>query len=190
MISEAPPFLKFTLHVLEYGGESYDFSKYNNHLNFYYTRVESDRYIHPKSRNLSVYHSLQMNPLAEILMVCDCDLIFKKDFWINFLHISFNFNIWHGFSDLGFGSLIISKNNFLKLRGYNELMSNGWGWEDCDLYERAKKLSLYERVGWIKDTCYEINQNNFKRQIESKTNLSIEESNEMNKNVKEFYSIF
>lgn len=190
MIKNSPDFLNFSIHVLEYGGSNFDFSSYLNNPNFYFTRIESDRYNHPVARNLSVKISLEKNPTVDTLMICDCDLIFKKDFWKNFLDISFRFNIRHGSADLGYGSVIISKDNFLRLRGYNELMSYGWGWDDCDLYERCRDNGVKEKLGWISDTCTEIKQNDYQKQIESKTNLSLQQSNEMNKQVKKFHSIF
>jgi hypothetical protein len=190
MIKNAPSFMNFSLHVLEYGGEHFDFSQFADKLNFRTTRIESDRYVHPSARNLSVKRSIDENPAAEILMISDCDLIFKVNFWKNFIDISAHFNIRHGAADLGHGSVIISKSNFLKLRGYNELMSHGWGWDDCDLYERARNIGISEIAGWYENTCEEIKQDDYQRQVEFKTNLTLEQSNNMNKSIKEFNSIF
>lgn len=105
----------------------------------YYRTTEPESFHRSHSRNIAL-------KLAEGDVVCnlDADNFLGKDFayFINY-HFSYHSNIFltSGVRDGSYGRICVKKEDFLKVRGYDEKMS-GWGYEDDDFYERLVKTGL------------------------------------------------
>jgi hypothetical protein len=105
----------------------------------YYRTTEPESFHRSHSRNIAL-------KLAEGTIVCnlDADNFLGKDFayFINY-HFSYHSSIFltSGVRDGSYGRICVKKEDFLKVRGYDEKMS-GWGYEDDDFYDRLTKTGL------------------------------------------------
>lgn len=106
-----------------------------------YLRTEEPKYfLHSHSRNV-----LALAARGPILCVLDADNCLMEGFSTHLIE-SFN---KHGAQSIGIcetnlpchGRMAIHRENWLKVRGFNEAMM-GWGWEDNDFRVRALKIPL------------------------------------------------
>jgi hypothetical protein len=111
-----------------------------------YYRTEDPKYFH-MSHAKNMAHNIST---GDILCNLDADNFTKRDFafYLNFKFIE-NQNIiitnsWNScrdrLSDFG-GRICISKDNFIKLNGYDENFI-GWGYEDLDFKHRAFEIGI------------------------------------------------
>lgn len=95
-------------------------------------RVENEPYFnHSKSKNLGV---IEAN--TDIVMIIDSDIKLNKDI-IKYCDDMFtdDSKYHRGYCNGGWGSVIINRESFMKVGGYDERF-HGWGHSDDDLYER------------------------------------------------------
>jgi hypothetical protein len=135
----------------------------------YFKTTEPAFFHRSHSRNIAL-------KLAEGDIVCnlDADNFLGKNFafFINY-RFSFNANIFmtSGKPDGSYGRVCVKKEDFLKVRGYDEKMS-GWGYEDDDFYKRLLSLDL-QRTDFFEDQFTQI----IEHEIEDSFNNDDEVSN-------------
>ena len=121
----------------------------DNGMLIYYQTDQPKYYHRSHSRNM-VFR------LANARLVCnlDADNFFGNGF-AAFMIEEFdkNENLFYtsdlSFEDI-FGRVCLTKNNFLKIRGYNESL-DGYGYEDVDLFSRLTRLGLIQKYFYNQD---------------------------------------
>lgn len=127
----------------------------------YYRTDEPESFHRSHSRNIAMKLGT-----GEILCNLDADNFLGKDFAF-FINYQFSYNsqifLTSGLRDGSYGRLCVRRNDFLKTKGYDEVMS-GWGYEDDDLYGRLSNLKL-KRVEFFDDTFAQIIEHEIEESI-------------------------
>jgi len=130
-------------------------------------RIKIIKIENQKFFNLSKAYNIGFNYAKEKLVIkMDADYIFNPffDFFENYQISQSEFltGTWKSYkvdNGVGFmqylnGFLFIHKNNFIEVGGYNENLK-GYGWDDCDLYQRLEKKGLSRKIlNYDKITIY------------------------------------
>jgi hypothetical protein len=110
-------------------------------------RVENEDFFHIcKSNNIGFQFTDKEN---EILLKLDVDYVNIDESWMDYLALKETNNKFYlkeyflvgsyKFYQSSNGFLLVNKNDFKNVKGYNENYSYGWGGEDVDLYNRIYK---------------------------------------------------
>lgn len=102
-------------------------------------RYESEFWHLAKAYNIAIQLSTQ-----PILLKLDCDYFLRNNF-LELNSITSKEFIVGRPNHSTKGLLLINRENFLKVNGYNERIIN-WGWDDNDIYDRLRKIGLKEKI--------------------------------------------
>jgi len=125
------------------GLESWIKNNFTNYLNKgilrYFKTTKPQSFHRSHSRNVAMKLGT-----GDILCNLDADNFLGEDFAF-FVNYNFNFKsdifLTSGLNNGSYGKVCVRKNDFHKIRGYDEKMS-GWGYEDNDLFYRLEKIGL------------------------------------------------
>lgn len=111
----------------------------------YYKILGRKYFYHAHAKNIA-------HKLAAGKIVCNVDADnFTGDGFAEYLRTTFNLNQNiiirpNKISGGAYGRIAMLKVDFIRLGGYDERMEKGWGGEDADLIERARRMGLKEMI--------------------------------------------
>lgn len=119
-------------------------------------------YEHSKVRNFKVN-----NTNSDFVYCTDCDVVLTPKFLSSvFIRRNFLYMIENSASS-SVGSSVFDKTVFNNLGGFNEMLDNGWGYEDLAFYRKAEELG-YDIVMYPVNHVYHIEHDDNLRVINTK----------------------
>jgi hypothetical protein len=95
---------------------------------------DREYYEHSKARNFKIKHTE-----SDIFLSIDCDIMLKPNFASSFFIRDNVTYITDDLTSSTIGSSIITKKVYEDLGKFNELLDEGWGYEDLDFYTKVLK---------------------------------------------------